>query len=406
MTPPAAIAAVSPVLAWEELVGQPWDVLVAGAGPAGATIARHLARRGVSVLLVDKASFPRWKVCGCCLNGAAIGALAASGLGDLPARLGAVPLTRMQLAVGTTRASLVLPAGASLSREAFDSALIQAAVDAGVAFLPETEALLQPEAAETRHVRLKQGARQTSVAARVVVAADGLSGKFLKSHPEMATDIAAAAPIGAGTVFEQAPDFYSQGTIFMACSRGVYVGAVRLEDGRLEVAAALQPWRLRQSMGLGELLGRALDECRFPRPADMTEAGWRGTPPLTHFRKRMGGHRLVVVGDAAGYVEPFTGEGMSWAIQAAILAVPFVLDGLEEWRLSLPRNWESRYRQFFCRRERVCLLVRKLLNYRCTARTAVASLRLAPWLASPWMRRIVHVDPEVLAIANVHGRLT
>ena len=60
-----------------------WDALVIGAGPAGSVAARELARRGCRVLLVDKATFPRPKVCGCCVNGAAIRALERLGLGHV-----------------------------------------------------------------------------------------------------------------------------------------------------------------------------------------------------------------------------------------------------------------------------------------------------------------------------------
>jgi flavin-dependent dehydrogenase len=404
MTSHRGKAGILPTCGWQELEERDWDVLVAGAGPAGATVARQLGRRGVNVLLVDKSAFPRWKVCGCCLNGAAIETLTAMGLGDLPNGLGAIPLLRMHLAVGPTRAWLDLPAGVSLSREALDVGLIQAAIEAGVTFLPETEAVLQPGTADVRQVRLRRNGRELTVAARVAVAADGLGGTFLKWHPELANVVASGAPIGAGAVFEEVPDFYSRGAILMACSRGVYVGAVRLEDGRLDVAAALQPARLRRSGGMGDLLGRALDECRFPRPAGMHEADWRGTPPLTRFRQRMAGHRLFVLGDSAGYVEPFTGEGMSWALQGAVLAAPLVLDGVAQWRPELSESWEARYRRFFCNRERVCVFVRKLLKYRLMARAAVAGLTLAPRLAAPWMRRIATVDPEVTKIAEAHGR--
>lgn len=86
-----------------------WDAVVVGAGPAGSVTARELARRGRRVLLVDKATFPRAKVCGCCLNRASLAALDAVGLGDLPARLGAVPLDRVKLAAGRATVELNLP---------------------------------------------------------------------------------------------------------------------------------------------------------------------------------------------------------------------------------------------------------------------------------------------------------
>src|SRR5437868_1046375 len=83
-----------------------------GAGPAGAAAARELARRSVSVLLVDRATFPRWKVCGCCLNGRAAAVLGAMGLGGLPAKCRAVPLHAILLASGVRRALVPLSGGA------------------------------------------------------------------------------------------------------------------------------------------------------------------------------------------------------------------------------------------------------------------------------------------------------
>src|SRR5262249_32815350 len=72
--------------------GHVWDVLVAGAGPAGALAARQAALAGKRVLFVDSRSFPRAKVCGACLNGQALSVLNSVGLGTLPAALGGVSL--------------------------------------------------------------------------------------------------------------------------------------------------------------------------------------------------------------------------------------------------------------------------------------------------------------------------
>ena len=80
-------------MALEEAAVRTWDVLVAGAGPAGATVARQLAQRGASVLMVDRALHPRRKVCGGCLNRASLSALEKAGLGGIAMRLGARPLT-------------------------------------------------------------------------------------------------------------------------------------------------------------------------------------------------------------------------------------------------------------------------------------------------------------------------
>src|SRR5260370_14787903 len=105
-----------------------WDVIVIGAGPAGAMAAYELARRSLRVLLVDKSAFPRPKVCGCCLNGQALAVLQGRGVGHLIDEQEAVPLRQVVLAAEGHRAVIPLPAGVATSREAFAFGLIYAAL--------------------------------------------------------------------------------------------------------------------------------------------------------------------------------------------------------------------------------------------------------------------------------------
>ena len=89
-----------------------WPVVVVGAGPAGALAALGLARQGVPVLLVERRRFPRWKVCGACLSGQALAALAEAGQAPLLDRLGARPLRSVQLGLqGPARSWLCRPGG-------------------------------------------------------------------------------------------------------------------------------------------------------------------------------------------------------------------------------------------------------------------------------------------------------
>src|SRR3954466_2849745 len=111
----------------DSTLARTWDVAIVGAGLAGTLAARQLARAGAAVLLLDRATFPRWKVCGCCLNPHAQSALASVGLGELPTTLKAVPLPIMRLAVRGIEARLPLPGWVSLSRLALDQALVEQA---------------------------------------------------------------------------------------------------------------------------------------------------------------------------------------------------------------------------------------------------------------------------------------
>ncbi len=396
---------VAPTIAPAEAAGRAWDAAVVGAGPAGAVAARELARRGRSVLLIDKATFPRWKVCGCCLNGSALDTLAAVGLGDLPARCGAVPLERVRLEAGGRGAELPLPGGVALSREAFDAALVRAAVAAGVAFLPGTrvvrllrervpeDRLLRERVPEDRLLRERvpedrsrserttlqaaQGSVTVAVTAGVMIAADGLGGQLVAGRRQAVAD---GSRIGAGAVASAAPDFYHPGTIFMAVGRGGYVGLVRVEDGRLDVAAAFDPGFVRDAGGLGPSAAATLREAGFPAVPGLEDLPWRGTPALTRTARRVAGERWFAIGDAAGYVEPFTGEGMAWAVASAVAVAPIAT---QPWFPGLAREWEATHARLIRNRQAVCRAAAWVLRSPRLSRFAVRLLSLAPVLSRP-----------------------
>ncbi|MEN6495776.1 MAG: FAD-dependent monooxygenase [Thermoguttaceae bacterium] len=365
-----------------------WDVLVVGAGPAGAMAACLLAREGVAVLLLDKAAFPRWKVCGCCLNGLALSTLEAAGLGDLPEQLHAQPLRQFHIATHNGHASVPLPVGVSLSRETFDAALIDEAVRAGAVFLPRTSAFVRDEANGLRAVTLMRQGEAAVVRARVVLVADGLAGQALKHLSGFDVALSPNSRLGAAAVLEAGQSFYQPGTIYMACGHGGYVGLVRLEDGRLDVAAALDRTESRLQGGPAHLVARLLNEAGLPLPEGLPDAAWRGTPALTRRRQRISAERLFVVGDSAGYVEPFTGEGMAWAMLSASLAVPLARMAVDRWTPELGEQWESRYRRFLRPRQRVVRAASYVLKHPRVTEILVQLLTRAPRLAASVIRTI------------------
>jgi flavin-dependent dehydrogenase len=373
--------------ALEAAAARLWDVVVVGAGPAGALAAYETARRGLAVLLVDKATFPRWKVCGSCLNGWALATLSGVGLGGLVQRLGAIPLNRLHLAARGCRAQVALPRGAALSRSAFDAALVEAAMEVGAVFMPRTQATLGGTTPDVRRVRLRQEGRSMQLHTRLVLAAGGLGTRLLAAEDFRAT-AQINSRIGAGVLADAAPPFYRPGTIFMAYGQGGYVGVVRLEDGRLDVAAALDPAEAKRAGGLGEATTAILKDAGFPAVPGLAGAAWRGTPQLTRRASSLAAERVFVLGDAAGYIEPFTGEGIAWALASAAAVAPLAVRAAHGWHADFAGEWEQVYHRTIARRQHTCRAVTRLLRSPWLARVLIRVLARMPGLAAPLVRRL------------------
>lgn len=370
-------------LSLDHAAAEVWDIAIVGAGPAGAAAARTLAQRGLAVLLIDKSPFPRGKVCGCCLNASALASLEALGAGDLPQRLGAPPLQTLHLAAGGRPARLRLGGGVSLSREALDAALVRHAIAATAHFLPDTHARLADIHEDHRKITLRQAGAEAAIAARLVLAADGLGGHLLDDQAGLDMPAEVDSRIGAGLVLPAAPADYREGTIYMACGRGGYAGMVRLEDGRLDVAAALDPIHVKESGGPGPAVAALLANAGLPAIGELAAQPWRGTPRLTRRRLRLGARRLLVLGDAAGYVEPFTGEGIAWALASALALAPLAAQAARSWSDRFVEQWEAIHARRLGRRQRTCRMVTRLLRRPALTRATVSLLALAPALANP-----------------------
>ena len=357
----------------------PFDVAVVGAGPAGAVAAREVSRHGGRVVLLDRAHFPRPKVCGCCLNRHALSALRAAGLGELPEHLGAVSLDSITLAAGGRTAVLRLPGSVALSREAFDAALVREAERAGVEFRAGVR--VQLDVADADGWQLTGG--DEPLRAKVVIDATGLNGRLT----DTAHEVRSGSRIGAGVVLDSA-DGYRPHTIYMATGGGGYVGLVRLEDGRLDVAAAFDAGFVRQCGGLGEAADRIVSGSGLPPLAGLKSAHWKGTPPLTQRPRTVAGPRWFAVGDAAGYVEPFTGEGMAWAVAGAVAVAPLAVRGAKNWDDRLRAEWAAGHRRLIGRRQLACRVVARGLRSPFVCRWAVRVLARVPSLSGPVVRSL------------------
>jgi flavin-dependent dehydrogenase len=372
----------------EGLDGTGWDAIVVGAGPAGSLAARGLAKAGARTLLVERSAFPRWKVCGACLNGHALASLHDARLGTLAPRQGAVPLDRFELHFRGKTAHLPLPDGVSLSRSRFDAALADAAAEAGASVAFENQAHIEEIDEGSRAVRLVHRGRSARITARVVLDAAGLGGACLSSESITRTRVAAGSRVGAGCVVSDVPAAYSPGTIFMATGRHGYVGLVRVEDQSLNVAAAFATDFVRSHGSPGRAAAAILDEAGALAVPGLESADWRGTPALTRRTRPLGDDRLFVLGDAAGYVEPFTGEGMAWALASGLAIVPLALRAIDGWTPGLVREWSALHRRLVGRRQVVCRAVAMALRRPWLTPVVFETLARWPGVSSCVLRRL------------------
>ena len=373
----------------DHVAQEQWDVVVVGAGPSGAMTAREVALHGARVLLVDRAAFPRYKVCGCCLNTRATGLLHDAGLGTVLNTSDASPLHDFRLAVKGRSATVGLsPGGVALSRSALDDALVQAAIDAGAVFLDETMVHIDSVSSDFRSLRLATRHAESLVQTRIVVAADGISQGLLRELTDQPPAPRANSHIGAGAMVDDLNADFEQGTIYMACGAGGYVGLVRLGNGQLNAAAALNAECVRAKGGLAQAAHSIVTEAGFSYPSSLDTAQWRGTPPLTRRASTLSGHRFFVVGDAAGYVEPFTGEGMAWALSAAKAVAPFAIAGVSQFDSRLSRDWSQAYSRLVSRSHRRCRLIAAALRRPRLVGFAVDVIGWAPQLAAPLVKEL------------------
>lgn len=360
-------------------LAQRWNAIIIGAGVAGTSLAALLSRRGWKTLLVDRAEFPREKVCGCCVSPAATRLLRALELDD--ALRGGQPLHTARLYTGKRHYTL-RHGGVSISREALDDQLAEQAELAGATFVSAAAATDAGAEGEVRRVNVRSAEISRVFDADVVFIADGIAGHFADAMPELQWEVATPSYMGVAAEVGADEAECPPGEVRLVLGRGGYVGLVRFEDGCVNVAGAFDPAIIRAAGGPEPLISTLL--ARSGIRSRLSGAVWQGTTLLSRTRAHLGAHRILAVGDACGYAEPYSGEGMKWAITSAV-AVADLVGKPGAWNQDYPAQWKRVYKQVIApevaRCARTSLLVRhpKVLS---------VVLRLAKPLAQSLVRRM------------------
>eukprot|EP01104_Vermistella_antarctica_P010761 TRINITY_DN2899_c0_g1_i2.p1 TRINITY_DN2899_c0_g1~~TRINITY_DN2899_c0_g1_i2.p1 ORF type:complete len:509 (+),score=70.27 TRINITY_DN2899_c0_g1_i2:390-1916(+) len=316
-----------------------YDVCVVGAGPSGATCAYYLAKSGKNVLLLEKAKFPRDKVCGDALSPqvqahldemGVLQDILSSGQGRWVRNGGVVTPTGKSFIGEFTEAHVL-----TVQRVVLDQQIAAAAVSAGALLVEEMEATnleFHPKSRSwsiTCKDQSVDGESSVSFEATVVVAADGAVSKLARSIGVVTSapnTVCSRSFVKAGSHTFRADNvlFYSEPLL-----PGYFVINHEQED-YLNLCCFVIPGG---DVGPDDLYRMYQDHTKKETVISRALGPEAELSPFQSAPLRLGGvdrsftHHFVVVGDAAGHVDPLTCEGIQYGMEAAKLAAATIVEG-------------------------------------------------------------------------------
>jgi geranylgeranyl reductase family protein len=389
-----------------------YDAIVVGAGPGGSSAAYFMARRGLRVLLLDKADFPRDKTCGDGLTPRAVSMLQTMGLADRLQQIGHV-IRRFEVHAPNGRSTgdaIAIGAGSPdyalvVPRFQLDDLIRQQAVQAGAHFQPGTwvDVLRIERANGTPYIEVigEREGRRVALRAQMAIIATGANPQLLHRVgllPRLPQFIVAARAYFEGVEglsdawtlrFDGAP-LPGYGWIFPVSSDVANIGVGYFRHTRS--ASALRAFeRFVRTPALRASLTRA----RQVGPV-------KGYPLRDDFlNSPTHGQRILLVGEAAGLVNPLTGEGIDYALESGQIAAEHAVamiargDFSAQAYASYDRALRARYQALF----EFCTWVRAWC-----VRPSV--LNLLVWMANRRHDLRRQLTRVVLGGVPVRGRLT
>lgn len=310
------------------------DVLVVGSGPAGSTAAAALARAGATVVLIEAARHPRPKACAEYASPRIVEELARIGLSPGEWAEAATPLRGMDLHVGSARVRLNYAERSGrrrrawgLDRRSFDARLAAHAARAGARLEEQVRVvrlLVEDGRVVGARVRAAGSGRESEVRAGWVVGADGARSTVAR---QLGVERRVVAPRRLGLVAHYAGVTGIGDRGEMHVGRDWYVGLAPTPGGELNVGMALP---LDGTGSSSVRFAQAIDD--LPAVAARLRGAQRVSPirgaaPIGHRVARTAGPGWLLVGDAAGFVDPFTGEGIHRALRSGRAAAEAIVAG-------------------------------------------------------------------------------
>jgi flavin-dependent dehydrogenase len=394
-----------------------WDAIVVGGGPAGSASAALLAADGWRVLLIDRAHFPRRKPCAECINPAGVAALRRLGVLERVMEAGPARLDGWRIASDGGRSFLGRFSGGvhgiALPRETLDAILLDHARDAGVEVregIKVTDLLWETGGSTSTSPSSLGGGASLSerrghvrgviaggeeMAGRVVIGADGLRSIVLRR-----LGLLARAPrlrkLALTAHVRGLPDMGGCGTV-RARGRGC-VGIAEVGGGVANVTVVVPAEQAHEVGGHADAyFDAALRESGFPDAERVDEV--LATGPFDCPVRSAVADGALLVGDAAGYYDPFTGQGIYRALRGAELAAQTIGAALRAGNASAAAlmPYERARRRAFGPGERLQHVVEAFVSRPRLLRWAAHRLDRRPQLADA----IIHATGDVRPVRSL-----
>ncbi len=239
-----------------------------------------------------------------------------------------------------------------------------------------------------------------SLFAKVVLVCDGLGHPSLHLMPSFSADAQAGSRIGLGAAFPRtaADNWIKPGEVLMAVTSTGYAGVVAVENNQWNLAAAVDPSSLNRSTSPLDALEHIFRSAGVPVPQELVNATIKGTLPLTRSARKITDHRLLLLGDATGYVEPFTGEGMAWALTAAAAVIPVIVSAVRDgWSEEIVNQWQLTFSDIVSSQKKICQLLSATLRHPWLLPPILTICQFFPSLTQQLVSRINRV-PEAMDI--------